>query len=216
VHSAISVDGRMDSFGVDVGLYYELSERISHEVVLSGSGTILAAARSAGVDMQAEDEPSAKREAAAARPLLAIVDSAGSIRRFAWLHAGGHWRDVVVLCTEGTPASHLERLRRLGVAHHIVGGPRVALGTALVLLGDRYGARTVRADAGPGLIGALIRSGLADELSVVLSPHLVGARGEPALHLADHLDRALSLKLESAEQLRDDHLWLRYVILDPE
>jgi hypothetical protein len=55
----------MDGFPADVGLYYELASRLPHQAVLTGSGTMLAAAASEGID------------------LLVIVDGQGNRQR-AW------------------------------------------------------------------------------------------------------------------------------------
>jgi 2,5-diamino-6-(ribosylamino)-4(3H)-pyrimidinone 5'-phosphate reductase len=43
IHSAISLDGRIDGFSADVGTYYELASRWDPDAMLSGSNTILAA-----------------------------------------------------------------------------------------------------------------------------------------------------------------------------
>ena len=51
IHNTISLDGRLTGFPVDVGLYYQLAAGIPHDAVLSGSGTMLAAARDHGVDL---------------------------------------------------------------------------------------------------------------------------------------------------------------------
>lgn len=43
IHNLISLDGRLDSFPADAGLYYEMAARLPHQAVLTGSGTMLAA-----------------------------------------------------------------------------------------------------------------------------------------------------------------------------
>ena len=43
LHNGVSVDGRMDWFNGDIGLYYELTARWPIDAILSGSGTMLAA-----------------------------------------------------------------------------------------------------------------------------------------------------------------------------
>ena len=55
VHAMLSVDGRLDHFAGDIGLYYELVSAIPHDAVLTGSATILAAAAREGNEMAGED-----------------------------------------------------------------------------------------------------------------------------------------------------------------
>ena len=55
IHSLVSLEGRLDGFPADVGLYYELASRLPHQAVLTGSGTMLAAAASEGIDLSEED-----------------------------------------------------------------------------------------------------------------------------------------------------------------
>ena len=51
------------------------------------------------------------------------------------------------------------------------------------MLCDRYDVTAGRVDAGGGLNGALLRAGLADEISVVVAPYLAAgaSAGQPAL-----------------------------------
>jgi riboflavin biosynthesis pyrimidine reductase len=44
IHNLISLDGRLDGFPADAGPYYEMASRLPHQAILTGSGTMLAAA----------------------------------------------------------------------------------------------------------------------------------------------------------------------------
>jgi 2,5-diamino-6-(ribosylamino)-4(3H)-pyrimidinone 5'-phosphate reductase len=92
IHDLISLDGRLDGFPADAGLYYEMASRLPHQAVLTGSGTMLAAAASQGIDLPEEDpEPlpgiavTGPGGAGDPRPLLVIVDGQGRLTRYAWL-----------------------------------------------------------------------------------------------------------------------------------
>ncbi|OGT24975.1 MAG: hypothetical protein A2Z17_00650 [Gammaproteobacteria bacterium RBG_16_66_13] len=59
LHNAISLDGRLDGFNLDVGLYYEIAGRLGADAILSGSNTILTAfgvARTDGVCIAIQGE----------------------------------------------------------------------------------------------------------------------------------------------------------------
>jgi hypothetical protein len=49
IHNLISLNGRLDGFPADAGL------RFPHQAVLTGSGTMLAAAAGQGIDLSEED-----------------------------------------------------------------------------------------------------------------------------------------------------------------
>lgn len=213
----MSLDARLDGFPADAGLYYELASRLPHQAVLTGSGTMLAAAASQGIDLSAEDPAPSPGAAATGpagedRPLLVIVDGRGRLTRYAWLREQPYWRDVLVLCSSAVPAGHLDRLRRHRVDHVVLGEDRVDLGAALRLLAERYGVGAVRVDAGGGLNGALLRAGLADQLSIIIAPFLAASAAAGALRLVAGPGclEAVVLELAAVERLRQGHVWLRY------
>jgi 2,5-diamino-6-(ribosylamino)-4(3H)-pyrimidinone 5'-phosphate reductase len=220
IHNLTSLDGRLDGFPADVGLYYELVGRLPHQAVLTGSNTMLAAAAAQGVDMSDEDagpppdpRPQGSPAGPDTRPLLVLVDGRGRVTRYAWLRQQPSWRDVLALCSAAAPASHLDRLRRLGVEYAVLGEDRVDLGAALRMLAGRHGVMAVRVDAGGGLNAALLRDGLVDEISVVIAPYLAASPAGP-LRLVAGADNAaaLALGLIATERLRDGHIWLRYSV----
>jgi 2,5-diamino-6-(ribosylamino)-4(3H)-pyrimidinone 5'-phosphate reductase len=216
IHSLASLDGRLDGFPPDLGLYYELAAGIPHQAVLSGSGTMLSAAAAEGVDMRIDEPEDASdgTSIAADLPWLVVVDSRGQLTRFAWLRSAPFWRDVLILCSYATPQAHRARLAGAGVAYEVVGARQVDLAAALDVLAERYGVECVRVDAGPALNGALLDAGLVDEVSVVVAPYLVGRADDRPLYLAAGHRRPepAGLRLTAVEQLRDDHIWLRYAV----
>jgi 2,5-diamino-6-(ribosylamino)-4(3H)-pyrimidinone 5'-phosphate reductase len=212
-HMLLSVDGRLDGFPPDVGRYYELAAQMPHQAVLAGSGTMVAAAADAGVDLSDVDgDPPRAPEPGGevAGPLLVVVDSGGQLTRFDWLRASGFFADVPVLGSQRTPEAHRHRLRSAGVDLEVVGRERVDLAGALTDLHEQRGIDTVRVDAGPGLNGALLAAGLLDEVSVLLAPYLVGDGRSFLDGLAGH--PATRLELAAAEPQPDGHVWLRYAI----
>ena len=78
VHNEISVDGRMDFYAGDIGLYYEVAGRLGADASLAGSETIIKGMAQFGGDIS--DEPEENSPPAADRPLFAVVDSRGQNR----------------------------------------------------------------------------------------------------------------------------------------
>lgn len=219
IHNLTSLDGRLDGFPADAGLYYEMAARLPHQAILTGSGTMLAAAASQGIDLSEEDpEPlpagAATGPAAAGdpRPLLVVVDGQGRLTRYAWLREQPYWRDLLVLCSAATPAEQLDRLRRHRVGYVVLGDSQVDLGSALRLLAERHRVGAVRVDAGGGLNGALLGAALADQLSIVIAPYLAASAIAGPLRLISGQGwaDAVALELTAVERLRLGHVWLRY------
>lgn len=210
LHNAVSVDGRMDWPNVDLGLYYELAARWPVDAMLSGSQTILAAYAATPVDAPAA-EPSPEAQA-----LLVVVDSRGRIHNWPQIRYSPYWRDAVVLCSRSTPIEYIDDLKQQGIAYIIVGDDRVDLCAALEELNARFGVKAIRVDSGGALNGALLRAGLIDEVSVLITPTLVGGSTPRSIFTAPDLtspDGVVSLKLIQVEQLRGETVWVRYEIV---
>ena len=217
LHNGISVDGRYDWFTGDVGLYYELAGRLEADAMLSGSNTVLAAFASTEAPEPAE-EPSGgpQPNPANKRPWLVIVDSQGRVKNLPQLRQQPYWRDVIILCSLATPPVHLAYLAEQQVEHIVAGDDRVDLAAALVELKARYGLNRLRTDSGGILNGALLRQGLVDEVSIVLSPALVGGTSPRSFFTAPDLTSTgeiIPLRLVHLEQLRGGAVWLRYEVV---
>ena len=88
----------------------------------------------------------------------------------------------------------------------MAGDGRVDLGSALSVLRHEYGAELVRVDSGGSLTGALLASGLVDEVSLLVHPELSDGRGG---RWWGAQARPARLDLLSAETL-GELVWLRY------
>lgn len=218
LHNMVSVDGRMDWFRPNVGLYYEIASRWEVDAILSGSETILT-----GI---AELEPPADKAAAADAgdspegvnygPLLVVVDSRGRIRQWEWLRNQPYWRGVVVLCSSSTPDEYLRYLEDQRVDYLVAGEERVDLKAALKELYARYAVESVRLDSGGTLNGVLLRQGLVDEISILVDPCLVGGTIPRSLFVAPDLTSPagiIDLRLMHLEEFDGGVVWLRYEVV---
>lgn len=216
IHNAVSLDGRIDHFAVDLGLYYGIASRFEEDATLVGSETCLRSPL--GPALLAEPEADASKPASAApedAPLLVVPDSRGRVRDWAPIRKEPYWRDILVLVSAQTPSDHIERLKRQGVAYFISGREKVDLAAALESLNLRTGAKTVRVDSGGTLNGVLLRAGLVDEVSLLIHPTLVGRTSPGTLFRDPNLgpeSEALTLNLIHLERLEKDVVWARYKV----
>jgi 2,5-diamino-6-(ribosylamino)-4(3H)-pyrimidinone 5'-phosphate reductase len=210
----ISLDGRVDWGGGSDNPYCELVEQLGADTDISGSNTILQAAfpddpktALGGLYDEWIKKPS--------RPMHAIVDSKGRIKNWEVIKKQPWWKGYVSLCSEVTPQSHLEYLRKVGVAYVIAGEQNVDLREALEQLHLQFGTRIVRVDSGGVLNGVLLREGLVDEVSVIISPSLVGGVTPKTMYVAPDLEAeegVIRLALSHVETIRDRYVWLRYKV----
>ena len=211
IHSQVSADGRIDWLPIDPGLYYELATRWEEDATLAGTDTLLAAVEQFG-EAPEQDASATDRNG----PLLVVPDSRGRLEQWEALLSAGYWRGGLALCTEVTPKRHLDYLDEVGVESLMAGDDRVDLQAALECLSVQYGTKTVRVDSGGTLNGVVLRARLVDEVSVLISPYLVGGVTPKSLFRAPDLTDVagvIGLRLIGLEQLRDDVAWLRYSVL---
>ena len=217
LYDATSLDGQTEGFIPEMGKFYELAAHWQEEATMTGCDTILQ-----GLVMFAEEAVEiAESEALAempgdSRPLMVIVDSRGRLHDWKTLKKLPYWRKVIILCSKKTPQHYLDELQQNGFEFHIAGNDRVDLAAALNLLNEKYDVQNVRVESGGTLNGALLEAGLADEISVLIHPTLVGGDSNRSFFRTAQpaaFGSAITLKLVHLEQLPEDLIWLRYEII---
>jgi 2,5-diamino-6-(ribosylamino)-4(3H)-pyrimidinone 5'-phosphate reductase len=216
MHNAVSLDGRIEGFPADVGLYYELAERWKVDAHLVGCDTMLQ------MEAQIPDmddsviqlpSPAAPNDT---RPLLVVPDSRGRLRKWRGIREMPYWRGAVAFCSRSTPQEYLENLIKWHVPYLMAGDDHVDLGAALELLNLHFDVKTVHVDSGGTLSGVLLRAGLVDEVSLLIHPHLAGGAGRRSFFRQQGLggpEESIRLRLTHLERMRDDIVWLRYLVV---
>jgi 2,5-diamino-6-(ribosylamino)-4(3H)-pyrimidinone 5'-phosphate reductase len=77
----------------------------------------------------------------------------------------------------------------------------------------RFGAQTVRVEAGGTLNGVLLEQGLVDEVGVLIHPVLAGGTNPTTMFQASSAANSpgvTHLHLTNVQRLEDDYVWLRY------
>ena len=216
VHVAVSLDGRTSSsppaasgFPTDIGLFYELADSWKEDATLAGCDTLLAATPDEAKPL----DPLPARDLNL--PLLVVPDSRARMKHWQYWLSQPFWRGAVALCSRRTPAAYLAELAALGVETIIAGEEHVDYRLALVELRANHGVEVVRVDSGGALIGALLRSGLVDEVSVLAHPFLCGSAPELSFFRPGNEPRpeVISLALRAVEVPCNDIVWLRYDVV---
>ena len=213
IHNEASLDGRVTGFPPHMGLYYEVACRLGEDATLAGADTILAAPDQVTEETE-EDLRALRGEPESGKPLLVVPDSRGRVRVWHQLRRWPFWGRFVALVSKATPAEYLKYLGERNVDIIVTGDDHVHLRAALEELGKRYGVRLVRTDSGGTLNGVLISEGLVDEVSLLLSPCLVGDEGEtPLFQMPGPRSGPFDLHLTKAEELGEGVVWLRYDVV---
>jgi 2,5-diamino-6-(ribosylamino)-4(3H)-pyrimidinone 5'-phosphate reductase len=140
------------------------------------------------------------------------IDSSG---RLAWESNDIDGDHVVASLSERVSDEYLAFLRERGVSYILAGARDVDLSTALEKIGVQFGVKTLMLEGGGRINGGMLRAGLIDEISVLVTSVVDGRVGTPALFDIDGDDwDPRRLALESVERRAGDVLWLRYRI-DP-
>jgi 2,5-diamino-6-(ribosylamino)-4(3H)-pyrimidinone 5'-phosphate reductase len=112
VHNAISLDGSIKGFEIDLGIYYGILSAYKPEAILVGSNTII----------EASDEIAPEEESdflkpdishGDKRPYWVIADTRGVLKGLLHYYRKMEYvKDIIILVSEKTPASYLEYLKR--------------------------------------------------------------------------------------------------------
>lgn len=215
---AVSVDGRLDGIEVDLERYYAIAARFEADAILSGSETAIAAIEKyAGVENSFDDGPAPQHAPDGdPRPLIAIVDGRGRVRRWSVFQQAPYWGRWVALLAGSVPEAHREYLSSRHVDALVIGGERVDLALGLERLYRDYGVRRVRVDSGGRLNGALLRADLVDEVHLLVCPWLAGGMSPRSSFVADDLaPDAPGTRLESigVESFADGAVLLSYRVV---
>ena len=209
MHTQISLDGCVKGFQESVSYYREAAE-IPSDMVLFGSETVRLAAEQYPPETESSfhkpgTDPDDKRQN------WVIPDSKGRLRNLHVFRNTEYCRDIILLVSASTPEEYLSYLTQREYDYIKTGDTKVDLREALEQLHERYGCKMVRTDSGGGLTSALLEQGLVDEISLVLSPSLVGM-DVPHLFRNLSIQERLPLDLIECTTLEEDHLSLIYKI----
>ena len=212
-HNSVSLDHAVTGFEVDLGLHYGALLALEPGAVLAGSTTA-----KTGIELFMDitlPEADADRHRPEVRPddrrpICVIVDSRGVLNNLLHFYRNmEHTKDVVVLVSEATPEDYLDYLREREYPFIRCGKDRVDLKGAIGALGERFGVTRVVSDTGPDLNDVLIREGIADTISLIVHPVVVG-EGEKKLF--GRAGGRVALELQKAVPMEQGTVHLVYAV----
>jgi len=178
IHSLVSVDGKIEGLSPEgIGLYYQLAGQLDCDTWLVGMNTLLEAESFPGTEIHPEDQAGAPlpQMSTSGGPLMVVPDSRGRLRNWHTHAEGIGARGSVALVSAATPREYLDYLGRRNIPHIEGGDDHVDYRVALPELQARYGSETIRTDSGGLLNNVLLEHGLVAEISLWVSPELVGS-----------------------------------------
>lgn len=203
LHIESSLDGRIDWLKFDKFVYYRVIEDWDVDGMISGSNTMLVAEMLDDTNITKLSDQ-----------YLVVVDSKGKISNWDVIKRQAYWNDQpIVLCSERTPKEYLRYLSSLKIHTLIYGKDQVDLVASLEAIHEKFGINVLRVDSGGVLAGVLLRQGLVDEVSVVISPQLTGGCTPKSIFVASDLTRfddVIDLDLVNYEVIDQNYVHLYY------
>lgn len=222
-HMVCSVDGRIwgsrwrPKANVVAGLFERLHDQLSSGQPGGGSwlcGRVTAQEFAKGTEYPPSDEVFPRQAWFARRDARAwgiFLDARG---KAVWARQEIGGDPILVILTEAVSDAHLAGLRADGVSYIFAGATEIDLAGALETLNRELGIERLMLEGGGGANGALLRAGLVDEISLVVSPVIDGSSGAPTVFNSGDVDLGPapieSMTLASHEVLEGGAVWLRY------
>ena len=215
IHNSISLDCSITGFEANLELHYGILRSYGPDAMLVGSNTA-----KTGIELFCEEIPP-EEESDFLKPEILpgdprafwlLADSRGTLKGLLHiLRRSEYCKDVIVLVSEKTPAAYLDYLKERDYDTIRAGEAHVDYREALETANGRYGFKIVVSDSGSTLNSILLEQGLAEEISLLVSPVLVGKTGE---NLFGKLEKSgIELELVKNERMEGNYLNLLYRVL---
>jgi len=172
--SIVGADGRSRSINTPSDHHVFALHRALADVIMVGAGTVRTEGYRA-VDLASWQRDLRAYEGLSAAPTLVIISGSGEIDPAVGTAADGSRAPVMIITTDSATGP-LSALRAAGVEVVQMPGAHVDLTAATALLSER-GLTRVLCEGGPRLHVELLAADLVDEVSLSLSPIMVGGAG---------------------------------------
>ena len=215
-HNAVSLDGSISGFSIDLEKYYAIAGSLQPDAMLVGSSTAKSGLEiySDGIpDESPADFVKPRITQDDNRPYWVIPDHNGLLQgRLHIFRRFEYCKDVIILLTEKSPESYVKYLMERNYDVIITGHEDVDLKKSLEVLANKYDCKVVMTDSGGNLNKALLEAGLVDEISLIINPILVDQKHLKLFRGINLSQKPLQLELISAEGL-GEHVRVHYRVI---
>ena len=211
LNSAMSVDGKIATKNRESRLSSHQDLKRVHRLrskvdgIMVGLGTILA------------DDPKLTIKYYQGRnPTRIIVDGLARTPADAFVVKTARKTPTVIAVTTRAPAENIHRLEKMGVKVLVCGRGRLVSLSILMKKISRFGIRRILLEGGGTLNWSMLRQGLVDEVSVAVSPLIIGGKEAVTLVEGEGVERvedAVKLRFRNARLYGADMV-LSYEVLD--
>ena len=215
-HNAVSLDGSIAGFIIDVEKYYTIAGSLNPDAMLVGSSTA-----KSGIEMYSDGIPDERPvdfvkpriTAEDRRPYWVIPDSQGLLHgRLHIFRQFEHCKDVIILLSEKSPESYVKYLMERNYDVIISGHEDIDLKISLEILANKYDCKVVMTDSGGNLNNALMEKGLVDEISLLINPILVDTHNPKLFRNLNLAVKPIQLELIKVEQ-HENQVLLHYKVV---
>src|SRR3989441_2013204 len=210
LNAAMSLDGKIATYTGDSRMSSPADLRRVHRLRASVDGIIV------GMRTLLRDNPKLTvKFAKDRRPYRIIVDSNAQTPLTSYVVRTAREIPTIVAVTSRAPKNRIESLERRGVRVFVCGEGRLISVKILLQILRKLGIRKILLEGGGALNWSMLSSGLVDEVSVAITPRILG--GEKAVTLVEGKGTPLvrdgvNLKLLNTTKYGPD-LVVRYKVL---
>ncbi|MDD2338681.1 MAG: RibD family protein [Methanosarcina sp.] len=210
IHNSISLDGSATGFEANLDIHYKILSSYQPDAMIVGSNTAKAGTQFFCENIPPEEESDFRKpdiKPDDPRAYWLIADSRGILEGLMHVFRRSEYgKDVIVLISERTPEAYINYLKERNYDFIRTGADRVNIRQALEIANEKYGFELVVSDSGGVLNSILLEHGLVEEISLILTPEIVGKNGT-------NLFRTLEKSRIRLKLLRDEIVEKQYVHL---
>lgn len=181
IHNSVSLDGSTTGFNANLEVHYGIMGSYEPDAMIVGSNTAKTGTEFFCQKIPPEEESDFKKpeiQPDDTRAYWMIADSKGILEGLMHVFRRSEYsKDVIVLVSEKTPEPYINYLKERNYDFIRAGADRVDIKQALEIANERYGFKLVVSDSGGILNSILLEKGLVEEISLVLTPEIVGKNG---------------------------------------
>ncbi|HNR43552.1 MAG TPA: RibD family protein [Methanofastidiosum sp.] len=213
MHNTMSIDSSVKNFECDIGLHYQVAGSYEADAHLIGSVTAKSGLEMYSGIIPPERESDFKKKDYAKedkRPFWIIVDTKGLLKGIMHMYRRFEYcKDVIILLSKNSPTDYVNYLEDRDYDYILAGDDKIDFPLALDILYSEYNIRKILTDTGGTLNSVLLENGLIDEISLIVTPFIVG---ETSQYLFKSLqkNKSFTLELNRVEVLQKNYVFIRY------